>query len=95
MTATKELYHNGARCTKCGLYVGVPTSLDGVPAGDVRYPSWMQCASCGYEWDEECMHEIARAWFAHGAYEQSLRDKAVMDEMHHNAIEAAEGRDRR
>lgn len=79
-----ELFHDGAKCPDCGERVGVPCPEVVAQFGeDVPPPDFcgeMQCASCGHEWEEACLHEIARAWFAHGAYEQSLREQGKVND---------------
>lgn len=80
---TQELYHDGAMCPECGERVGVPCPAtlaahdEDIPPH--RFCGEMECASCGHGWDEDDLHEIARAWFAHGAHEQHLREEKARE----------------
>lgn len=73
-----SLYHDGAMCPDCQERTGVPDIEEGadptvVPSGVALWR--MRCVSCGVEWRAESTYEVARAWFAHGAYEQHLAEK--------------------
>jgi len=71
-----ELFHDGAMCPECNERIGTPDIAEGgdpsaIPEGDkVRN---MICPCCGERWRVESSNDLARAWFALGAYEQSMK----------------------
>ena len=72
-----ELYEVGSDCPDCPADIGTPYKLSHDSRADADH---LYCPSCGCDWQEPDAEQVARAWFAAGAWEQKQRSDASTKE---------------